>query len=81
VDIIQFILSVIRINVFIFEHTNFTHVPNSKILIFYKIINYIYFFINFNEYSINIDLYLVLRQGNFRQNFPRKFPKTFGTKV
>jgi len=24
---------------------------------------------------------LVLRQGNFRQNFTRKFPETFGTKV
>jgi len=28
-----------------------------------------------------IILLLVLRQGNFRQNFTRKFPETIGTKV
>jgi len=28
-----------------------------------------------------LEPYLVLRQRNFRQNFTRKFPETFGTKV
>jgi len=44
----------------------------NQMLVLYAELYYIY---------VEFHLQLVLRQQNFRQNFTRKFPETFGTKV
>jgi len=59
------------------------HINNNLILnlISFHLILILDYKIVFKTIVVLLHVYLVLRQGNVRQNFTRKFPETFGTKV